>query len=159
MNREQFITLVESNQKALRRFLIALCCGDSQLADDIAQETYIKAYLSCNKLNNVEKFKAWIFQIGHNTLINHKRVQHAYSDEEDAINVADETATDSAFNYQELYVALNKLPDKERTSVLLFYMEGYSIKEIAQIVEASQDAVKQHLSRGRNHLRGLLSSK
>ena len=42
--------------------------------------------------------------------------------------------------------------------MLLFYMEGYSVKEIADIQEVSQDAVKQHLSRGRSHLRGLLSN-
>jgi RNA polymerase sigma-70 factor (ECF subfamily) len=69
-----------------------------------------------------------------------------------------EGSTDSQFRHQELYTALNKLPDKERTSVLLFYMDGYSIKEIAELEETSQDAVKQHLSRGRNHLRVLLSN-
>ena len=53
---------------------------------------------------------------------------------------------------------MNKIPAKERTSVLLFYMQGYSVKEIAEIQETSQDAVKQHLSRGRIHLRGLLST-
>ena len=45
MTREQFISHVESTQKAFRRFLVALCCGDTALADDIAQESYIKAYL------------------------------------------------------------------------------------------------------------------
>jgi RNA polymerase sigma-70 factor (ECF subfamily) len=62
---------------------------------------------------------------------------------------------------EELYDALAKLLDKERTSVLLFYMENYSIKEIADIADilnSSQDAVKQQLSRGRNHLRGMLAS-
>ncbi len=63
-----------------------------------------------------------------------------------------------SFAYQDLNEALNRIPAKERTSVLLFYMQGYSIKEIAEIQESSQDAVKQHLSRGRNHLRGLLST-
>lgn len=47
MTREEFIAKVECCQKAFRRFLAALCCGDTSLADDIAQESFIKAYLSC----------------------------------------------------------------------------------------------------------------
>ena len=62
MTREQFISHVESTQKAFRRFLVALCCGDTALADDIAQESYIKAYLSCDSFSNLEKFNAWIFK-------------------------------------------------------------------------------------------------
>ena len=53
MTREQFTAHVEATQKAFRRFLVALCCGDSALADDIAQESYIKAYLSCDSFSNV----------------------------------------------------------------------------------------------------------
>ncbi|MDE6866670.1 MAG: RNA polymerase sigma factor, partial [Muribaculaceae bacterium] len=73
MTREQFISHVEATQKAFRRFLVALCCGDSALADDIAQESYIKGYLSCDSLSNPEKFSAWIYKIGYNTFLNHKR--------------------------------------------------------------------------------------
>ena len=46
MTREQFISCVEATQKAFGRFLVALYCGDTALADDVAQESYIKAYLS-----------------------------------------------------------------------------------------------------------------
>lgn len=159
MTREQFISHVEGTQRAFRRFLVALCCGDATLADDIAQEAYIKAYLSCNGLKSPEKFNAWMFRIGYTTFINHRRSKRVFSDYEEAENVATDCQPDTAFRYQELYVALNMLPDKERSSVLLFYMQGYSVKEIADIVGASQDAIKQHLSRGRNHLRGLLSTR
>ena len=158
MTREQFISHVESTQKAFRRFLVALCCGDSALADDVAQEAYIKAYLSCDSFTNLEKFNAWIFKIGYNTFISHKRGVHLTVGYEEATAMSSQDRSDAVFAYQDLYEALNKLPAKERTSVLLFYMEGYSIKEIADIQEASQSAIKQHLSRGRNHLRGLLST-
>ncbi len=157
MTREQFIIHVEGTQKAFRRFLVALCCGDSALADDIAQESYLKAYLSCDSIKHEYKFKAWLFRIGYTTMINHKRHEKKFSDYDDARDIPSTDSSDSSFRYQELYSALNKLPGKERTSVLLFYMEGYSIKEIAEIVESSQDAIKQHLSRGRNHLRTMLT--
>jgi RNA polymerase sigma-70 factor (ECF subfamily) len=158
MTREQFIKQVEGTQKAFRRFLVALCCGDAALADDIAQDAYLKAYLSCDTLLNPEKFNAWIFKIGYNTFINHKRAERVFADYDEARNISSADSTDSQFRYQQLYSALNKLPGKERTSVLLFYMEGYSIKEIAEIEGTTQGAVKQHLSRGRDHLRGLLSN-
>lgn len=158
MTREQFTAHVEATQKAFRRFLVALCCGDSALADDIAQESYIKAYLSCDSFSNVEKFNAWIFKIGYNTFINHKRGERLTIGYEDAKGMTAGDRTDSAFAYQELYDALNRIPAKERSSVLLFYMQGYSVKEIAEIQGASQEAVRQYLSRGRAHLRGLLST-
>lgn len=158
MTREQFITQVEGVQEALRRFLTALCCGDASLADDIAQEACIKAYLTCDSLKDPSRFKPWIFRIGYNAFIDNKRCSREYASVDEAALLAGDSAGDDAFRYQELYDALGKLPSKERTSVLLFYMEGYSVREIAGIVDASADAVRQHLSRGRNHLRGLLST-
>lgn len=158
MTREQFISHVKATQKAFRRFLVALCCGDTALADDVAQETYIKAYLSCDTFTNIEKFNAWIFRIAYNTFVNHKRGERLTVEYEEARDIPAQNTADSSFADQELYNALNKLPAKERSSVLLFYMEEYSIKEIADIQKVSQDAVKQHLSRGRKHLRNLLST-
>ncbi len=158
MTREQFIKHVEGTQKAFRSFLVALCGGDSQKADDIAQEAYIKAYLSCDSFLNESKFNAWIFRIGYTTFVSYQRSQRVFSDYQEARDLASEEAPDGSFRYQGLYKALALLSDKERTSVLLFYMEGYSVKEIAEIVDISQDAVKQHLARGRSHLRGLLST-
>ncbi len=158
MTREQFISYVEGTQKEFRRFLVALCCGDSALADDVAQEAYVKAYLSCDNFNNPDRFRAWIFRIGYTTFLNCKRSERLFADYEAAGNVVSTDAADADFRYQDLYMAMNRLPDKERMSVLLFYMEGYSVKEIAEIEDVSQDAVKQHLARGRNHLRGLLSN-
>ena len=158
MTREQFITHVENTQKAFRRFLVALCCGDTSLADDVAQEADIKAYLSSEGFSNPDKFNAWIYRIGYNTFLNHKRSEKISVGYYEASQIISAGQPDDAFRYQQLYLALNNLPDKERTSILLFYLEDYTIKEIAEIVDTSQDAVKQHLSRGRKHLRGLLET-
>lgn len=157
MTREQFIANVESTQKAFRRFLLALCGGNAQLADDVAQESYVKAYLASDSLSQSDKFNSWLFRIGYTTFINHKRSEKIFSDYDDALHVTADDDADRSFRYQELYAALNRLSDKERMSVLLFYMENYSIKEIAEIVDASESAVRQHLSRGRQHLRSLLT--
>lgn len=158
MTRDQFISHVEVTQKAFRRFLLALCCGDSALADDVAQDAYIKAYLSCESFSDARKFNAWIFKIGYNTFIDHKRSAKVYADYNEARAVTSGDSTDATFSYQALYDALNRLPAKERISILLYYMEGYSVKEIAGMSDTSPEAVRQHLSRGRNHLHGLLSN-
>lgn len=158
MTRNQFITMVESRQKAFRRFLVALCCGDSQLADDIAQEALIRAFLSIEKLHNPENFSTWLYRIGYNTFLNSRRSSHPTTDYiEIKSSIAEETA-DASFKYQALYTALDRLTPGERTTILLYYMENYSIKEIAEIENLSTDAIKQHLSRGRKHLRILLDN-
>ena len=59
--------------------------------------------------------------------------------------------------YQDLYLALQTLPPKERSAITLFYLNGYSIKEIASITDTSEDAVKKQLSRGRERLRERLN--
>lgn len=157
MTREQFMTHVEGSQRAFRRFLVALCCGDSALADDIAQESYVKAYLSIDSLKDPGRFNAWLYRIGYTTFVNSRRAERPTVGYDEVPETPAHETADAAFRYDELYAALDRLPDKERTSILLFYLEDYAIKEIAAIVGASESAVKQHLSRGRNHLRGLLT--
>lgn len=156
MTREQFISRVETSQRALRRFLAALCCGDVQLADDLAQETYVKAWLACGAVGVCENFNAWLRRIAYNTFLNSRRAHRPTVGYDEAPELSGGAEADDAFRYQELYAALDRLPGKERTSVLLYYMEGYSVKEVADITGASPEAVRQHLSRGRSHLRGLL---
>lgn len=159
MTREQFTAHVERSQKAFRRFLAALCCGDTQLADDIAQESLIKAYLSFDVLRDPSKFNAWILRIGYNTFINHRRsLKRETGYDEIAETAVSDARADSSFRYQELYAALGELSERERSVLLLFYMEGYSVKEIAGIVNAGESAVKQNLSRGRAHLREKLQN-
>ena len=73
MNKQQFISHVESNQKAVRRFLTALCCGDTALADDLAQDTFVKAYLSSDSFREDSKFTTWIYRIAYNTFVSNRR--------------------------------------------------------------------------------------
>ena len=63
------------------------------------------------------------------------------------------TESDNNFEHQNLYLALSTLPPKERSAITLYYLNGYNIKEIADITETSEDAVKKQLSRGRDKLK------
>lgn len=156
MTREEFITLAVTHQKALRRFLMGACCGDAALADDIAQEALLKAYISIDTLADFNKFKPWLYRIAVNIFINQYRKRLYTVGYSEATTTVSSDTPDAAFRYEALYRALDCLSEKERSTVLLYYMEGYPTKEIAEITGASEAAVKQQLSRGRKHLRELL---
>ena len=158
MTREKFIELVEHEQEALRGFLLYLCCGNKDEADDIAQDALVKAYLSSAGYQEKGRFRSWLFKIAHNTFLSHK-ASLRYTESIDEVQTlasplwGDERGADSSFEHQDLYLALRTLPPKERSAITLFYLNGYNIKEIAAITEASEDAVKKQLSRGRDKLR------
>ena len=153
MTREEFIAQVEREQEALRGFLLALCCGKKDDADDLAQDALVKVYLSCAGYQDKGRFRSWLFKIAHNTFLNHRASMRTMASIEEARLVVSNTSADSAFQHQDLYLALSTLPPKERSAITLFYLSGYSIKEIAAITETSEDAVKKQLSRGRDKLR------
>ena len=156
MTREVFITQVEREQEALRGFLLALCCGNKDDADDLAQDTLVKAYLSLTGYRDKGKFRSWLFTIAHNTFLNHKASCRTMETIDEARTLIGANVADSSFEHQDLYLALRTLPPKERSAITLFYLNGYSIKEIATITDASEGAVKTQLSRGRDKLKAKL---
>jgi RNA polymerase sigma-70 factor (ECF subfamily) len=153
VTREVFITHVEREQEALRGFLLALCCGNRDDADDLAQDTLVKAYISSTGYQDKGKFRSWLFKIAHNTFLNHKASLRMTESIDEARKLISSTSTDAAFQHQDLYLALRTLPPKERSAITLFYLSGYSIKEIAMITETKEEAVKKQLSRGRDKLK------
>ena len=154
MTREQFTELVVAEQEALRRFLLTLCCGNREDVDDLAQEALVKAYLASGSLRDGSKLKAWLYKIAYNTFISSRRQLNIDAPIDEATGIADNSlAPDRKYQYQELYAALAQMQPKERTALVLFYMNDYSVKEISTIVDSSEAAVRQQLSRGREHLR------
>ena len=159
MTREVFIAYVEREQEALRGFLLALCCGRKDDADDLAQDALVKAYLSSAGYQDKGKFRSWLFKIAYNTFLNHKASCRTMESIEEARRLVSSTTAESSFEHQELYLALSTLPPKERSAITLFYMNGHNIKEIATITDTSEDAVKKQLSRGRDRLKEKLDVK
>lgn len=159
MSPESFIDQVRAEQESLRRFLLALCCGNAQKADDIAQDALVRAYVSSGSFLGLSKFSTWLFRIAYNCYIDHcrkTRPETVSTDSPQAMNVPATEETDASFRHQRLYQALDRLPEKEKAVIALHYFEDRSIKEIASILQIPAGTVKYHLSIGRNHLKALL---
>lgn len=157
MTRQDFIKHVESTQMSLRRFLASLCGGDVSLAEDLTQEAYVKAFIASDKIDVEANFKAWIIKIAYNTFLNYLRQQHVNVSLEEIATQESYEAADDAFRYENLHMALASLGVRDKTVLTLFYLEGYSSKEIAEIMEIKEDSVRQSLSRGRKRLKNLIS--
>ena len=153
MTRERFISEVRACQGQRRRFLASLC-GDAALADDIAQEALVRAYVSSDRF--IGNFKAWLFKIAYNCFIDNLRRIPGPStslESREALRVTDTAASDASFRHEELQRAISMIPEKERTAIVLHYFEDLPVKEIASIMQIPSGTVKYLLSVGRNHLR------
>ena len=155
MTKEQFILELKEQQGPLRRFLLALCNGDSFEADDIAQEASVKAWISIDHFRGSSRFSTWLFKIAYNTWCDSMKGNGASCtiDCMEAKQQESDSESDEGFKYQDLYQAISSLSSNEKAVILLFYMEDKPIKEIASITGMPAGTIKSLLSRGRSKLK------
>ena len=162
MDKQQFISAIGGLQESLRRFLLVLTHGDEELANDLAQEAILKAYLHCASFEGNAKLQTWIFRIAYNEYLNeqnrywntHRVAIDSYGEVD--TQLADEQ-TDSQFRYEPLYRAIDQLPKQEKVVVILYYLEEKSIREIARITDISEGNIAVILFRARKRLKTILS--
>ena len=157
-DRNAFGRLVEEYQDGLRRFLLNLTLGNATLTDDLAQETFIKAYLSIRSFKGMSQFKTWLYRIAYNEFYSYMRKQREER-KESADIPHDEgyqclNASDALID---LDVCMKTLNETERTIVLLFYIEDQPIKKIADITSLPVGTIKSHLSRARAKMAEVLN--
>ncbi|MDR0976799.1 MAG: sigma-70 family RNA polymerase sigma factor [Prevotellaceae bacterium] len=152
-NTTAFDTLVKKYQSPVRRLMLNLTCGDKQLSDDLAQDTFIKAYTSLASFRGLAGFSTWLYRIAYNVYYDYIRSRKESAD-------LDTRAVDALYHAQQedvgsgmdIYKALAQLKEAERTCITLFYMEDQSIDKIAGITGMAQNTVKSHLSRGKEKM-------
>lgn len=140
-------------------------------AEDLVQETYLKAYRAFAGFQEGTNLKAWLYRILTNTFINTYRAKKRRPDESDLDEVEDlylyrrlggleaaavgRSAEDELFDHVtdvEVKEALESLPEQFRVAVLLADVEGFSYKEIAEILDIPIGTVMSRLHRGRKGL-------
>ncbi len=155
-NRDAFSRLVEIHQQGLRRFLLNLTGGDEALTDDLAQETFLKAWLAVRSFHGLSGFKTWLYRIAINEFSTYRRQAARYdtsSLDNDWMQIADSTSETAAGDARmDVATMLQMLPEKEKMVVLLFYLEELPVKEISKITGMPEGTIKSHLSRARVHL-------
>ena len=147
--------LVKTHQGGLRTFLRRMCRNDA-LADDLAQETFIRALQKIDQLKDQASEKAWVYQIGYRIFLDHVRKEkrrRALSDEK---MPEQEPATQSAGVKMDVEQAMNNLPEAQRAAVMLCLAYGFSHSEAAAALGQPLGTVKSHVNRGKTALRGFL---
>ncbi|MBX5460794.1 MAG: sigma-70 family RNA polymerase sigma factor [Steroidobacteraceae bacterium] len=152
-DRSAFELLVRRHQSPLRNFLRRLTKNDAALADDLAQETFLKAYRSMASFAGTAKFSTWLYRIAYNTFLNDQRTRfpHAELDESQHPSVTNEI--ESASTESDLERLLGLLPLRQRAVFDLHYKKGMTHQEIAQTLDVPLGTVKSDLARGHESLR------
>lgn len=153
-NKRAFDTLVRKYQSPIRRFFLNLTLGDSALSDDLAQETFIKAYTNLASFRNLSGFSTWLYRIAYNVFYDHMRMfrETASIDMIETEQPYIIPEQENINRRMDIYAALSTLKEAERTCAILFYMEDLSIEKIAGILNCPAGTIKSYLSRGRDKL-------
>ena len=162
-----FEQLVRAHQEAVRRFLCRLTAGDEMRADDLAQETFIRAWQGLSSFRQLSGFETWLLRIAYRVFLDDERKEaHSpLSHEGENLDTLDSCASATPLSSREgsevglsmdLDQALSTLSETERTCIILQCVEGQSIKEIAQVTGLPENTVKSHLLRGKKNLANYL---
>ena len=150
-NTRAFDQLVQKYQSPVRRFF--LTCGDSELSDDLAQDTFIKAYTNIANFKNLSSFSTWLYRIAYNVFYDYIRSRKETTDlDAREVDAANSTEQVNVGEQMDVYQSLRTLKEIERTCITLFYMEDVSIDKIAGITGCPVGTVKSHLSRAKDKL-------
>lgn len=146
MTNEQFVHLVSNSETSLYRVAKSILRNDEDCADAV-QSAILKAFDKIDTLRHVKYFKTWLTRILINEcyhILNDRREQVPYEEYMEG--------TQSDMEYSEVFQALMELEDMYRVPFSLHYIEGYSVKEISQMLDIGVSNVKIRLSRARGKL-------
>ncbi len=139
-------------------------CGNVQDAEDVVQESFVKAYRNLHSFRSDSKFSSWLYRIVYNTAVTHTRTRMWVSDSDIQLQDVQETSDfdtemqiESAERTETVQQVLNKMPKGDALLLTLYYMEDNAVKDIAQITGLNESNVKVKLFRARKLFKELLT--
>ncbi len=157
IDRAGFAALVEQHQDKLRNFLFRYT-RNQQDAEDLTQDTFVKAYRNIHRYDNKYSFSTWLYTIARRTAYNHFRDSKPTEALEYDIAASSDTPDIEASREDEknwVWQAAKNLKPDFREALSLKYVDDLSIEEISRIMGKSQTNVKIILFRARNQLKKL----
>lgn len=147
--------LVEQHGHAIYRLAVSLV-RDAALAEDVAQETFIRAWQRWDTYRGAAPVRIWLLRIAHNVAVSTLRSIHEEAHDPDTLpdRYADAVAP-VVESRMAVIEALSRLDPLSRSVVVLREMEGLSYAEIGEILEVSLPTVKTRLFRARALLQGI----
>ena len=146
---EAFLELMDRNSLAMYKVARAILNNDDNAADAI-QETILSCYEKLHTLKKQEYFKTWLIRI----LINKcNRILQYYQRERLPGEIPETTRQDQLLAEFEFKEMLNVVDEKYRLVLVFYYLEGFKIPEIAEILEMNKNTVKTRLVRAREQIR------
>lgn len=156
-----FTSLMEKSQTKLFRLFLYLT-NNRQLAEDLTQDTFIRAYEKLKTLREPKNFRSWLHQMGRNVFLAHVRL-HKNSKLhplEKAPEAGDEGRGSSLTGLSiDIHAALSSLDADERWLVLLVDYQEHAYSEAAEIIGVSEAAVRSRLHRARQQLADYFNSR
>lgn len=147
--------LVDEHYVSLYRYAFRLS-GSAADAEDLVQETFVKAQQKLSQLREASREKPWLFSILRNDYLHRHRSekQHPQIPLDDVGDVAEGLPDElPEIDPEQLQVALNELPEVFRTPIILFYFEEFGYREIAAQMDLPIGTVMSRLARAKAHLR------
>ena len=151
-NKLAFEQLVVRYQEPIRRFLLGQTLGDKALSDDLAQDTFVKAYTRLYQFKGQSKFSTWLYRIAYRVYYDYLR-SHKYTTPIDATILHNKSSNEAPQGLRmDIYKALAILNDVERICVTLQLIDSEPIDKIAEVTSLPVGTVKSHLFRGKQKL-------
>ncbi len=163
--KSEFNNYIEQYNADLTRLCVSLC-GNISDAEDLLQDTWLKALRHYRKYDRELPFDKWLFSICVNTYKNSvnsaflKRRKLFQNDEEERVFFSSipQVNNSTIDDYIELHYAILSLSKKHRIVIVLYYFEDYSIREISQIIGIPVGTVKSRLAVAREELKRRLTN-
>ena len=142
----------------LRAFAISVC-GKADHADDLVQDTIMKAWAKQDSFEPGTNMKAWLFTILRNEFYSQMRKRGREVQDSEGIfteRMAVHPAQNGSLDFKDFSVALAQLPHDQREAVIMVGASGLSYEEAAEICGCAVGTIKSRVNRARNQLRDLL---